>query len=69
MTNLTVAFRNLAKTSKNSTWYSHCVNVLCMDIRNKKQRLFPRNNIERFFLYNRNGECLPRGTHWVLIYE
>jgi len=76
MTNLTVAFRNLANTSKNSTWYSHRVNVLCMDLRKHSDFFFlVTTSIYSFCItemdsvylaVHRDGQCLPRGTHWFL---
>jgi len=34
-----------------------------------KQRLLPNTTLADWFLYNRDGKCLQRGTDWVFKYS
>jgi hypothetical protein len=47
-------------TLKNSTWYSHHIAFKC------SVWTFTLYKIKRLVLYNQGGECLLRGTDWVL---
>jgi len=51
---------------KNSTWLSHCIYVFCVALRTNSNICFMHH--WQIDFYNRAGECLQRGTHWVLIH-
>jgi len=54
-------------TSKYSIWWSHCLYVFCMDHRTSSNLFLIQHSQTGF--YNRGGECLRRGTDWILIYH
>jgi hypothetical protein len=59
---------------KNCTWRSHCLYVLCMDLRTIWNfyliYIYIYIYIFKYLvLYNRGGKCLLRGTQWVLIWN
>jgi len=50
---------------ENSAWWLHCFCVFWMDFRTNSN--FCLLYHLRIGFYTRSGECLQRGTHWVLI--
>ena len=52
---------------RHSKWYSHCVYVVCTDLR--KTATFALHNINALILYNRGWEYLLRVTRWVLTWN
>ena len=46
---------------------THCIYVFCVDLRTNSH-YFPIQ-LKLIGFYNRDGECLLRGTDWVFIYN
>jgi len=51
-------------TFKNSACWLHCIYVFCVALRRNSNFCLIHNEHTGF--YNQNGECLLRGTTWVL---
>ena len=43
--------------------------LMCCVRTSEQSATFTKYNVNRLVLYNRVGECLLRGTDWVLIYN
>jgi len=50
-------------TFKNFTLFPHCIYVFCIYLRTKSDLCHLQHELVGF--YNRDEECLQRGTNWV----